>query len=103
MAIVATDVTGAAVELVRDNVNGFLVSPGSQPELEAALAAFADPGLLERFRSASPGQLAEWRAAADPVDGLRKAVAHFAQQRVQAASVAGLEGVVHSRRSSGRA
>jgi glycosyltransferase involved in cell wall biosynthesis len=90
MAIVATDVTGAAVELVRDNVNGFLVSPGSQPELEAALAAFADQGLLERFRSASPGRLAEWRAAADPVDGLRKAVAHFARQRGQATSVAGL-------------
>jgi glycosyltransferase involved in cell wall biosynthesis len=90
MAIVATDVTGAAVELVRDNVNGFLVSPGSQQELEAALAAFADPGLLERFRSASPGRLAEWRTAADPVDGLRKAVAHFARQRGQATRVAGL-------------
>lgn len=89
MAIIATDVTGAAVELVRDNVNGFLVSPGSQPELEAALAAFADPALLERFRSASPGQLAEWRVAADPVDGLRKAVAHFARERAQATSVAG--------------
>jgi glycosyltransferase involved in cell wall biosynthesis len=90
MAIVATDVTGAAVELVRDRVNGFLVAPGSQGELEGALSSFADEALLARFRAASAGRLAEWRLAADPIEGLRRAAAHFWRQRSQATSVAGL-------------
>lgn len=89
MAIIATDVTGAAVELVRDNVNGFLVAPGSEDELRDAMRAFADQSLLERFRAASPRRLAEWRQAADPIQGLRRAVEHFARERSQATSVAG--------------
>jgi glycosyltransferase involved in cell wall biosynthesis len=79
MAIIATYVTGAAVELVRDNVNGYLISPGSQRELEDALLAFSDAATLERFRSASMRRLEEWRLAADPIDGLRKAVGHFSR------------------------
>ncbi len=90
MAIIATDVTGAAVELVRNQVNGFLVAPGSQPELETAMEKFADESLLRRFQKNSLSRLAEWRQAADPIDGLREAVAYFSQPKSQATNVFGL-------------
>lgn len=81
MAVIATDVTGAAVELVRHNVNGMLVAPGSQRELERAMSGFADDARLESMRSASTRILADWKASADPIEGLRAAVAHFRGQR----------------------
>jgi len=79
LAIIATEVTGAAVELVRHNVNGMLVAPGRQADLERAMLRVADPATLDRMRQSSPRILADWRLAADPVDGLREAVAHFRQ------------------------
>lgn len=77
LAIIATEVTGAAVELVRNNVNGVLVAPGSQGDLEGAMVRVADAETLGRMRRASPRILEDWRLAADPVDGLRRAVSHF--------------------------
>ncbi len=90
MAIIATDITGAAVELVRNGVNGYLVAPGDETQLAGAMAKFESTGRLERFRAASPRILDEWRTAADPVDGLRALVEHFQRNRPQATSVAGV-------------
>jgi glycosyltransferase involved in cell wall biosynthesis len=90
MAMIATDVTGAAVELVRNNVNGYLIPPGDGESLADAMAGFGDPARLSRFRAASAHILAEWRAAADPVDGLRGLVHHFQHNGRQATSVAGV-------------
>jgi glycosyltransferase involved in cell wall biosynthesis len=81
MAVIATEVTGAAVELVRHNVNGMLVAPGSQHDLERAMSGFADDARLESMRSASTRILGDWKASADPIEGLRAAVAHFRGQR----------------------
>jgi glycosyltransferase involved in cell wall biosynthesis len=80
MAVIATDVTGAAVELVRHNVNGMLVSPGSQRELEMAMLRFADDARLQSMRAASARILGDWRSSADPIEGLRAAVGHFRSQ-----------------------
>jgi glycosyltransferase involved in cell wall biosynthesis len=79
LAIIATEITGAAVELVRHNVNGMLVAPGRRADLERAMLRVADPATLARMRQSSPRILADWRLAADPVDGLREAVEHFRQ------------------------
>ncbi len=89
MAMIATDVTGAAVELVRNNVNGYLVPPGDGHVLAEAMAQFCDPDRLDRFRSASAHILREWQSSADPVDGLRRLVDHFRRVKRQATSVAG--------------
>jgi glycosyltransferase involved in cell wall biosynthesis len=86
MAVIATYVTGAAVELVRPNVNGMLVAPGSQSELEDAMLACNDPPRLARMRAASTGILGEWKLAGDPVDGLRAAVDHFTRPRATTAA-----------------
>jgi glycosyltransferase involved in cell wall biosynthesis len=78
LAIVATDVTGAAIELVRDRVNGRLVRPGCEDALSDALRWIVTRPDLREQRRASRRLLAEWRASADPVAGFREAAAYFA-------------------------
>ncbi len=74
MAVVATDVVGAAAELVEDGVNGRIVPVESLAALSSALLETTDRPTLARMRASSPGVLAGWRRRADPVDGLRKAL-----------------------------
>lgn len=76
MAVVATDVVGAAYELVRDGVNGRLVAAKDLAALTDALRDVTDPANVDRMRAASAGVLADWRRRADPVAGLRAALAH---------------------------
>ncbi|MBV8780053.1 MAG: glycosyltransferase family 4 protein [Phycisphaerae bacterium] len=74
MAIVASDVVGAAAELVRDGINGRIFSHGSMDGLSKALLAMTDAQQIERYKMASGEVLADWRRRADPVVGLRKAL-----------------------------
>jgi glycosyltransferase involved in cell wall biosynthesis len=80
MAIVATHVTGAAVELVRHGKNGFLVRPDNLEDLERALVLVADPERLASMKAASRDLLLDWRRSADPVQGVVDAARHFARQ-----------------------
>lgn len=75
MAVVASAITGAAADLVRDRVNGFVFRPGDPDALAAALAKATDPALLPCLRAGSGPVLAEWRRRADPVGQLRRALA----------------------------
>lgn len=81
MAVVATHVTGAAVELVRHRVNGMLVRPDSRDDLEQALVHVSDEETMRAMRRASPSVLADWRRSADPVQGVIDAAEHFARAR----------------------
>jgi glycosyltransferase involved in cell wall biosynthesis len=81
MAVVATHVTGAAVELVRHRVNGLLIRPDSQPALADALMQVADEQTMMKMRETSRGVLADWRRSADPVQGIVDAVQHFERAR----------------------
>lgn len=76
LAIVATDVVGATAELVRDGVNGRLIGRYDRAGLVAALRNVTDPRNLNRMKAGSLEVLAQWRAVADPIDGLRKALVH---------------------------
>jgi glycosyltransferase involved in cell wall biosynthesis len=80
MAIVATHVTGAAVELVRHRVNGLLVRPDSQLDLSDALLQLGDEATMQQMRRTSGAVLAEWRNAADPVQGIVRAAKYFADR-----------------------
>lgn len=77
MAVIATDVVGAAVELVRPGVNGYFVRPRSVESLATAMRSCAEPGTIDALRAEVPGILADWRRASDPVEGLQAAVDHF--------------------------
>jgi glycosyltransferase involved in cell wall biosynthesis len=76
LAVVATDVVGAAAELVRDRVNGRIVAPNDPAPLAAALLDVTSPESLMAYRAACPSVLARWRHNADPVAGLLRALSH---------------------------
>jgi glycosyltransferase involved in cell wall biosynthesis len=73
MAMVCSDVVGAAAELLRDGDNGRRVPRGDVSAAGAALREVTGPA-LERMRSRSPAILDEWRRAADPIAGLAAAL-----------------------------
>jgi glycosyltransferase involved in cell wall biosynthesis len=75
LAIVSSDAVGASAELVRDGVNGRIFPAGDRAALTAALREVTDPARVDALRAGSAGVLREWRRAADPIAGLRRALA----------------------------
>lgn len=74
LPVVASDAVGAAYELVNDGVNGRIFTRGDVSALRAALLDITDELQYPRFRSAVGAALAGWKAAADPVAGVRAAL-----------------------------
>ena len=74
MAVVSSDVVGAAAELVVDGVNGRLFPPGNLSRLTECLLDVTAAGVADRMRAAAPAVLAEWQRRGDPVAGLRAAL-----------------------------
>jgi glycosyltransferase involved in cell wall biosynthesis len=74
LAVVCSDVVGAAAELVRDRVNGAVFPRGDAAALAAALWRVTDPARLPAMKAASRRVLADWRKAGDPVAGIRRAL-----------------------------
>jgi len=75
LAIVATSSCGAALDLVEADGNGLLVEPGDLTSLTQAMLRASDTGVTERFRARSPLVLERWKQLADPVLGVRTALA----------------------------
>ena len=73
-AIVASEVVGAAAELVRDGVNGRVVPTSDLKSLVEALLDVTAPDRIDAMRANSATVLADWRKRGDPVDGLRSAL-----------------------------
>lgn len=74
LAIVCTDVVGAAVELVRDGFNGRIVKRDDVPQAVSALMDVTDPAKLDAFKVNSKTMLDAWRAKADPIEGFKQAL-----------------------------
>ena len=74
LALVCSDVVGAAPELVKAGRNGLTFPAGDLDALTRALREATAPGRVDDLKAASAGVLAEWRREADPVDGLRRAL-----------------------------
>ena len=74
LAIVASNVTGAAGDLVEDGVNGWIFPHGDLDRLTQRLREATDPARLESLREGSLRVLADYRSRADPVAGLRNAL-----------------------------
>jgi glycosyltransferase involved in cell wall biosynthesis len=75
MAVVASNVVGAAAELVRDGVNGRIFAAGDGAALAQCLLDVTDPAKIDAYKAASAPVLADWRRVGDPVQGLRNALA----------------------------
>lgn len=74
MAIVASDVVGAAAELIRDGVNGQKFRTGDDDALAKALFEVTEEQKLLLMRAASRVVLEDWRRRGDPIKGLREAL-----------------------------
>ena len=77
LAVIATEVVGAAVDLVRHNVNGLIVPPQNVGALASAILEATEGARCERLRAGSAASLKDWRAAADPIQGLAAAIRYF--------------------------
>jgi glycosyltransferase involved in cell wall biosynthesis/lauroyl/myristoyl acyltransferase len=74
LAIVASDVVGAAPELVKPGVNGALFPKGDAHALASALLAMTSPEQVEAAKGRSTAVLDEWLRQCDPVDAFRSAL-----------------------------
>jgi glycosyltransferase involved in cell wall biosynthesis len=75
LAIVCSNVVGAAAELVRPGINGQLFSPGSVEQAAVAILEVTESDQIDRMKAQSPKILRDWQKQADPVEGLRAALA----------------------------
>lgn len=74
LAVIASEVVGAAAELVKPGVNGDLFKKGDADDLARALRDVTDPSKIETYRRGSRDVLTEWRRRGDPIDGARRAL-----------------------------
>lgn len=74
LVVVASDVVGAAYELVQDGRNGRLFKVGDADALTEALRDVTEASAIERYRAAVGPALDDWRRKADPLEGVRKAL-----------------------------
>jgi glycosyltransferase involved in cell wall biosynthesis len=74
LAILASDVVGAAEELVEPGVNGYRFKAGSLEELTDCLLRVTETTQIDRLKSASEKVLQRWCERADPVAGVRQAM-----------------------------
>lgn len=74
LAIITSDVVGAADDLLRPGVNGYTFPPGDSGALARAIFQASDPASIDRFKAASLDVIADWRRTSDPVQGLKRAL-----------------------------
>lgn len=74
LAIVASDCVGAAAEVVRPGINGFLFERGNQQDLQHALNQVMQPEQIDRLKAGSAPVIADWKRRGDPVQGVCEAL-----------------------------
>jgi glycosyltransferase involved in cell wall biosynthesis len=77
LPIIATSVVGAAVELVRHQENGLIVSPRSIESMTNAIWEITRTDRYLEMKANCLPMLDSWKKAADPVDGVREALRYF--------------------------
>ncbi|MEI7837739.1 MAG: glycosyltransferase, partial [Planctomycetota bacterium] len=75
LAIVASDMVGAAYDIVQDGVSGRVFQSGDLDSLCRALSDAMNGENCQRYKKAVRESLAAWRKKADVADGVRKALA----------------------------
>jgi len=77
LAIVTTEVVGAAVELVRHQLTGWIVPPRQPDQLAAGLRRVTESDVAAHMGQQARARLQQWRQEADPIEGLRAAIEFF--------------------------
>ena len=74
LAVIASDVVGAARDLVEDGRSGRIFASGVIESLEVALADVTDPARIDAYKEASRARLSTWRGEVDAVREIRRAL-----------------------------
>lgn len=74
LAVIASDSTGAAADLVEDGVNGYVVPTDDLNALVETMLDSSLPVRLFQFRRSSAVKLEDWYQKSDAIKGLRKAL-----------------------------
>lgn len=74
LVVVASDVVGAACELIEDGQSGRLVPTGDVEALRRAALDVTEQNALARYKEHSRLALADWRERVDPVAEIRRAL-----------------------------
>jgi glycosyltransferase involved in cell wall biosynthesis len=74
LVVVATNVVGAAHELVEDGRSGRIVAVGKAAALADAITDVTHPGAIDSYKDQSRAALDHWRREIDPVNEVRRAL-----------------------------
>ena len=74
LALVCSDVVGAAADLLDNGINGRIFRRGDCASLLDSLREVTKEANLSRYKAASLEIIKRWRNSSDPVDGLRRAL-----------------------------
>jgi glycosyltransferase involved in cell wall biosynthesis len=84
LALVCSDVVGAAAELLHDHENGRLFQTGDLASLVDAMLDVTNDANLCLYQAASLQVLKNWRRTADPIEGFRRALDFCLRPRTMA-------------------
>jgi len=93
MALIASDVVGAATELVVPGQNGFIVPMGDRGALSDALLACTQPGKLAAMRARTREIFARWHSSNGTINGLHAALRAAGGSALLAGGSSSLEAV----------
>jgi glycosyltransferase involved in cell wall biosynthesis len=77
LAVVSSDASGAAHDLIDDEQSGRIFPAGDLAELKRAMLQVTDPEALSRFKHGSRAALDRWIARTDPIAEIRRALTEF--------------------------
>jgi glycosyltransferase involved in cell wall biosynthesis len=75
LTVVASDVVGAAHELIADGISGRIFETGSVESLRQAMRDVSPPDRIDGFKEQSRLALDAWRSRMDPISEIRRALA----------------------------
>ena len=74
LAVVASDVVGAAHEIIKDRVSGRIFPAGVLSALTKAILDVSDKSEINRYQDCARAALEDWRKRVDPVAEVRRAL-----------------------------
>lgn len=74
LAVVASDVVGAARDLITDGTSGRIFAAGNIESLQQAMTDVTAAGRLDAYKEQSKASLRAWRERTDPVAEIRRAL-----------------------------
>jgi glycosyltransferase involved in cell wall biosynthesis len=74
LPVIASDVVGAAHELVEDGVSGRIFPVGNRQALEESILQVTAPEAIEAYKERSRAAVVRWQQSVDPIGEIRRAL-----------------------------